>query len=44
MNMEKQIFDPWEVKGDIDYDKLVKEFGIEPMKELPKIFLENVLF
>ena len=27
--MKKQVFNPWEAKGDIDYDKLVKEFGIE---------------
>jgi tryptophanyl-tRNA synthetase len=24
---------PWEVKGDIDYEKLVKEFGIEPIDD-----------
>lgn len=35
---------PWEVKGDIDYDKLVKEFGIQELKELPSVFNENVLF
>ncbi len=35
---------PWEVKGTIDYDKLVREFGIEPLKELPSVFNENVLF
>ena len=37
-------FDPWNVDGDIDYNKLVKEFGIEPMKELPQVFRDNVLF
>lgn len=35
---------PWEVEGDIDYQKLVKEFGIKPLKDLPKVFRENVLF
>jgi len=35
---------PWEVSGDIDYEKLIKEFGIKPMKELPKIFNDNILF
>ncbi|MBI3334835.1 tryptophan--tRNA ligase [Candidatus Pacearchaeota archaeon] len=39
-----QVMNPWEVKGDIDYDKLVKEFGISPLKELPDIFTKNVLF
>ena len=37
-------FDPWEIKGDINYEKLVKEFGVEPLKELPPVFNENVLF
>ena len=40
----KQIFNPWEIEGDVNYDKLIKEFGITPMKELPKVFNENVLF
>ncbi len=35
---------PWEVKGEIDYDKLVREFGIQPVGELPAPFMENVLF
>lgn len=35
---------PWEVSGDIDYNKLIKEFGVSPMKDLPKIFEENILF
>jgi len=35
---------PWEVKGEIDYGKLIKEFGINTLKELPSVFNENVLF
>ena len=35
---------PWEVKGDIDYDKLIKEFGVEPLKDLPKAFYNDILF
>lgn len=27
------VVTPWEVKGDIDYDKLIKEFGTEPIDE-----------
>ncbi len=42
--MKKEVFNPWEVSGDLNYEKLVKEFGITPMKELPKVFNENVLF
>lgn len=42
--MEKQILNPWEVSGNIDYKKLIEQFGISPVKELPKIFNENILF
>jgi tryptophanyl-tRNA synthetase len=43
MKKEFQVT-PWEVSGDIDYDKLIKEFGIKEMPKLPEIFNENVLF
>jgi len=35
---------PWEVSGDIDYDKLIKEFGLKPIKGLPKVFESSPLF
>jgi len=35
---------PWEVSGDIDYGRLIKEFGLSPLKGLPEAFTENVLF
>jgi tryptophanyl-tRNA synthetase len=35
---------PWEVKGKIDYNKLIKEFGLQHLKHLPEVFLENHLF
>ena len=35
---------PWEVSGNVNYDKLIKEFGIHPMHELPKKFGDNLLF
>ncbi len=35
---------PWEVSGDVDYNKLMKEFGVSPLNELPKIFNDNLLF
>ena len=35
---------PWEVEGDIDYAKLIKEFGLKPLESLPKEFNENLLF
>lgn len=38
------IFNPWEVKGDINYEKLVKEFGIKPLDDLPVEFSNNLLF
>jgi len=36
--MEKEIFNPWEIKGDVDYNKLIKEFGISLLNELPEVF------
>lgn len=41
---EKQVITPWEVKGRINYEKLMKDFGLKPFKELPKKFTDNVLF
>jgi len=35
---------PWEVKGEIDYDKLIKDFGLKTLKHLPEIFNKNLLF
>lgn len=35
---------PWEVQGDIDYGKLMREFGLQPFADLPKTFLEQPLF
>ena len=42
--MKKKVFNPWEVSGDINYKKLVEQFGISPMKKLPSVFNECVLF
>ena len=42
--MSKEVFNPWEIEGDVDYGKLIKKFGISPMKDLPDVFNENVLF
>jgi len=35
---------PWEVKGQIDYNKLLKDFGVQPLQHLPKPFLKHHLF
>ncbi|MBT6761700.1 tryptophan--tRNA ligase [archaeon] len=37
---------PWEVKGKIDYNKLIKNFGLKPLSKLklPKIFMDHYLF
>ncbi len=40
---EKPVITPWEVRGAIDYERLIKEFGLRPMAALPKRF-DNVLF
>jgi tryptophanyl-tRNA synthetase len=28
---EKMVVTPWEVSGEIDYDKLIEQFGVQPM-------------
>ena len=35
---------PWEIKGNIDYEKLLKEFGLQPLRFLPPAFQKHVLF
>ena len=35
---------PWDVSGNIDYHKLIREFGIRPMGDLPEKFKDNILF
>lgn len=37
-------FTPWEVSGKIDYEKLMKEFGIKNLPKLSNVFNENLLF
>jgi len=38
------LVNPWEVKGDVNYTKLIKEFGVRPLRHLPEVFMKNVLF
>ncbi len=40
----KNHIDPWEVKGDVNYEKLIKEFGISPLKNLPEAFDKEIIF
>jgi len=42
--MGEEVFNPWEVKGNVDYGKLVKQFGISPIKELSGPFKKELLF
>lgn len=35
---------PWEVTGKVDYEKLIKEFGLSPLKELPPLFNKEVAY
>jgi tryptophanyl-tRNA synthetase len=41
---EKMKVTPWEFSGNIDYHKLIKEFGISQLKELPSVFNKELLF
>ncbi len=40
----KSTLTPWEIKGEIDYEKLIKEFGLSILKELPEIFNKEIIF
>ncbi len=44
MVKEDFVVTPWDVSGDIDYDKMIKKFGVSPMAELPVVFMKNLLF
>jgi tryptophanyl-tRNA synthetase len=35
---------PWEVEGDINYEKLIKEFGLSPLRQISDVFEKNILF
>ena len=35
---------PWEVSGKVDYEKLVRKFGVKHIPKLPEIFNKNILF
>ncbi|MEW5896532.1 MAG: tryptophan--tRNA ligase [Nanoarchaeota archaeon] len=35
---------PWEVKGKIDYNRLLKEFGLQPLPSIPAALKKNLLF
>lgn len=41
--VEKMVITPWEVKGSVDYKRLIDQFGLSPMSVLPKDF-DHVLF
>ncbi|MEX2017032.1 MAG: tryptophan--tRNA ligase [Candidatus Pacearchaeota archaeon] len=41
---EEGHVDPWEVKGKVDYGRLMKEFGIKPLPLIPEEFYKNILF
>ncbi len=42
--MKKEVINPWEVSGELNYQKLIKDFGIDPIKNLPEVFNKNILF
>jgi tryptophanyl-tRNA synthetase len=44
MDMAKFEVNPWEVSGDVDYGKLIEEFGLQPLKHLPKAFDSELVF
>lgn len=42
--MKEAKVTPWEVSGDVNYGKLVREFGVKSIPSLPEVFSKNVLF
>jgi tryptophanyl-tRNA synthetase len=44
MNKDGFVVTPWEVQGNIDYSKLIKEFGLEQIGKLPSGLKDNLLF
>ncbi|MEJ2279761.1 MAG: hypothetical protein P8Y70_18760, partial [Candidatus Lokiarchaeota archaeon] len=42
LKMPDFIVTPWEVSGEIDYDLLIKEFGIEPIDEKLLFFMKEI--
>jgi len=42
--MAKFVVTPWKVEGAVDYDRLIKQFGLSPMKDLPTAFSRELLF
>ncbi|MEK6818646.1 MAG: hypothetical protein AABY10_01795 [Nanoarchaeota archaeon] len=45
MNKEEFSLNPWEVVGEVNYERLVKEFGIKLLaSKLPKQFQDNLPF
>ena len=43
-NKEEMKVTPWEVEGEIDYGRLIKEFGIKELPLMPEIFYKDILF
>jgi tryptophanyl-tRNA synthetase len=41
---DDSVVNPWEVRGKVDYERLVREFGVKKMPSLPKSFEESALF
>jgi len=44
MTLKEANVTPWKVSGDVDYNKLIKKFGIQPLNKLPDVFNKNILF
>lgn len=42
----ESVINPWEVKGNVDYEKLMTDFGIQPFSEKPDhlLFNRNIIY
>lgn len=41
---KKEVFNPWEVSGKVDYGRLMRDFGISQLKKLPEVFNKEPIF
>ncbi len=38
------VVTPWKVEGAVDYERLIKQFGLSPLQNLPAAFEQELLF
>lgn len=44
VNTKEFVVTPWETSGDIDYEQVIKKFGIKKFESAPDVVKDNILF